>query len=163
MLLLFRSHEKNLPESSRGQLPETRLNQIREHMEKRLTEMNSDHAGKVAKSTEVPTVKEAFAKVLGDVGIGQLHHRAVCELERVDIDGVGLAMLGKFRADDAIVIELAKEFPGSHLPYQLDPAPPPPKLPPPPLKPLNPPPEELLDELPPPLDQPPINGPPIPE
>src|ERR1044071_7962210 len=63
------------------------------------------------------------------------------------------------RGDDALVIELAEEFLGSHIPYQLDPAPPPPKLPPPPLKPLNPPPEKLL---PPPLDQPPMNGPPMP-
>jgi hypothetical protein len=58
----------------------------------------AEHGGEPGASV----LAQAFAKVLGDVGIGQLHHRAVCELERADIDGVGLAMLGKFRADDAI-------------------------------------------------------------
>src|ERR1700730_2394184 len=55
--------------------------------------------------------------------------------------------------------EADQEFLGPHR-YQLDPAPPPPKLPPPPLKPLLPPEDQPPPELP---DQPPINGPPNPE
>src|ERR1051325_10923336 len=45
-------------------------------------------------------------------------------------------------------------------PYQLEPAPPPPKLPPPPLNPLKPPPPP--EDQPPPLP-PPLNPPPPPE
>src|SRR5881227_1941043 len=50
------------------------------------------------------------------------------------------------------MLKLAEELFASHC-YQLDPAPPPPKLPPPPLNPLNPPPP------PPPEDQPPPSPP----
>lgn len=65
------------------------------------------------------------------------------------------------RSNDPIVIEMAEKSVCSHF-YQLDPAPPPPKLPPPPPKPENPPPDEPEDQPPPP-DHPPINGPPNPE
>ncbi len=41
------------------------------------------------------------------------------------------------RPNDAMVLEFAEKFLCAHNTYQLDPAPPPPKLPPPPLKPLN--------------------------
>jgi hypothetical protein len=65
------------------------------------------------------------------------------------------------RPDDPIVIELAKKCLRSHEIYQLPLEPPPPNPPPPPLNPLKPPPdEELLDQPPPSLDQPPIKGPP---
>src|SRR5581483_2283737 len=46
------------------------------------------------------------------------------------------------RAHDAVVIELAKKFFRPHRDYQLEPAPPPPKLPPPPLNPPPPPPDQ---------------------
>ena len=78
--------------------------------------------------------------------------------QRIDLQlaalnkNANLARRFRFRiadcGDDPIVLELAQKFFGSHR-YQLEPAPPPPKLPPPPLNPLNPPP------LPPPDDQPP--------
>jgi len=66
---------------------------------------------------------------------------------------------GGNRLSDTIVFQFAQEFPCAHKTYQLDPAPPPPKLPPPPLNPLKPPPPL---ELPPPPPNPPMYGPPHP-
>src|SRR6202008_3017873 len=54
---------------------------------------------------------------------------------------------------DPIVLELPEKIVRPHVIYQLDPAPPPPKLPPPPLNPLKPPPPSppLSEDQPPPL------------
>ena len=66
-------------------------------------------------------------------------------------ENADLARSGRFcrgnRPNNAIVFQLMEKFLCAHNTYQLDPAPPPPKLPPPPLNPLKPP--------PPPPDQPP--------
>jgi len=66
------------------------------------------------------------------------------------------------RPGDAIVFQSLEEGFRFHPPYQLEPAPPPPKLPPPPLNPLNPPPPEPPPLKPPPPPNPPMNGPPPP-
>jgi hypothetical protein len=55
------------------------------------------------------------------------------------------------RPNDSIVFEPTEKFLRSHLGYQLEPAPPPPKLPSPPLNPLDPPPPDDQPPPPPPI------------
>ena len=45
---------------------------------------------------------QAVAKLLGDLRVGELHHLAVGELQRADIERIALAVLGELGAHDPV-------------------------------------------------------------